>query len=217
MAPFTPRLYDYEASGNCLKVRMAVRMLDLPYERVPVDIFGGDTLTDEFAAINPLRTTPVLEVAPKHYVNESNAILLLLAEGTRLLPAERLARAEVARWLFVERSFTPAVGGLRFLRLTGRDLDEREVSSLRASGNRMLGHVDEALTGRRFLAGGTPSVADLSIYAYAHVAGDAGFELGAYRALRRWIERVENLPGFVNDLVRYPPNAGRGLGRSIYD
>jgi glutathione S-transferase len=54
------RLHDHAASGNCCKVRLLLALLDREYERVPVDIFAGDTLTDEYAALNPLRETPVL-------------------------------------------------------------------------------------------------------------------------------------------------------------
>src|SRR3954470_11371238 len=80
------RLYDYAASANCYKVRLALAQLDLPYERVPVDIFAGDTLTDEFARLNPARTTPVLVRDGEAPLPESAAILLHLAEGTALLP-----------------------------------------------------------------------------------------------------------------------------------
>ena len=57
------RLFDYAASGNCYKVRLLLAQLGRPYERIPVDIFDGDTLTDEFARMNPFRSTPVLEIA----------------------------------------------------------------------------------------------------------------------------------------------------------
>jgi glutathione S-transferase len=57
------RLYDYPASANCYKARLLLAQLDRPYQRVPIDIFGGDTLTDEFAARNPARSTPVLSAA----------------------------------------------------------------------------------------------------------------------------------------------------------
>src|SRR5215218_8157764 len=97
------RLYDYSASGNCYKVRLLLAQLGLPYERVPVDIFAGDTLTDAFAAVNPLRSTPVLEYEPERYLPESNAILLYLAHGTRLLPDDREGLAHVARWLLYEQ------------------------------------------------------------------------------------------------------------------
>ena len=45
------RLYDYAASGNCFKIRLLLALLGRSYERVPVDIFASDTLTDEYAAI----------------------------------------------------------------------------------------------------------------------------------------------------------------------
>src|SRR5262249_51433157 len=60
------KLYDYAASANCYKVRLLLAQLGVEYERVPFDIFAGDTLTDEYALINPARTTPVLEDPPGH-------------------------------------------------------------------------------------------------------------------------------------------------------
>ena len=212
MTDFTPRLFDYDASGNCLKVRLALRILGRPFETVPTDIFAGDTLSDDYAAVNPLRTTPVLEIAPGRFLAESNAILLHVAEGTPLLPEDPLDRAEAYRWLFFERAFTPAVGGLRFVRLTGREGDEQDMLT---TGRRLLAQLDAALRERAYLAGPAPSVADLSLYAYTHVAGGAGFELGP--ATRAWLGRVEAIPGFENDLVPYPDHARPGRSRSIYD
>ena len=98
------RLYDYPASANCLKVRLLLAQLGLPYERVPVDIFAGETLTDRFAAINPARTTPVLEPSPGRYLPESAAILFHLAEGTPFLPPPGIDRARVMQWLFFEQA-----------------------------------------------------------------------------------------------------------------
>ena len=77
------RLYDYDASCNCYKVRLLLAHLGIEYERVPVDIFAGGTLTDEFARINPMRTVPVLETEDG-YLPESNAILVYLSSGTPL-------------------------------------------------------------------------------------------------------------------------------------
>ena len=85
-------LYDYAASANCYKVRLLLAQLGREYRRVPVDIFAGETLTDAFAAMNPARTTPVLEVGDGAFLPESGAILLYLAEGTRTA-AGRPARA----------------------------------------------------------------------------------------------------------------------------
>lgn len=215
---FVMRLYDYAASGNCLKVRSALRLLGLPFERVAVDIFAGDTLTDAYAAVNPMRTTPVLEVAPGRHLAESNAILLLVADGTELLPGDPHDRGDVHRWLFFERSFTPHVGGVRFLRLTGRDeAEQAAVAESLAVGRRLLSVLDAHLDGRPFVAADRLTVADLSLYAYAHVAEDGGFDLAPLPHLRAWLDRVAATPGLVNDLEPYPPNARLGASRSIYD
>src|SRR3954447_26472440 len=117
------RLYDYAASGNCFKVRLLLGMLGLPWERVPIDIFGGDTLTCEYAMINPLRETPVLELEDGSRLPQSKPILWYLAEGTDWLPADALGRGLVAQWLaFEQERVMGGLGGPRFRRVTGRPL-----------------------------------------------------------------------------------------------
>jgi glutathione S-transferase len=65
------RLYDYGPSPNCHKVRILLGQLGHEYERVPIDIFGGDTLKPEYFEKNPGLTTPVLEVEPGVYAPSS--------------------------------------------------------------------------------------------------------------------------------------------------
>jgi glutathione S-transferase len=211
------RLHDYPASANCYKVRLLLAQLGIEYERVNVDIFGGDTLTDEFAQLNPARMTPVLEtdVGP---LPESNAILVHLAEGTDLLPDEPAARAQVMRWLFYEQGdVIPGIAGLRFRLLTGRlDPDSPATEARRAAGAVVLDVLEGHLREHAFLAGERYSIADISVYAYVHVAGEAGFNLDDYPSVREWIERVEATPGHINDLQPYPPNSRLGVSRSIY-
>lgn len=209
------KLYDYAASANCYKVRLLLAQLGREYERVPIDIFGGDTLTDEFAAINPARSTPVLEHPPGVFLPESNAILLHLAESTPLLPPD----PQVYRWLFFEQAdCVPAIGGLRFRLITNRlQADEPEALRRRAAAHDVLALLDAQLAEREFLVADTYSVADIGLYGYVHVAGEAGIELAPYAALREWLARVESQPGFMNDLEPYPANAQAGAGRSIYD
>jgi glutathione S-transferase len=209
------RLHDYAASGNCYKVRLVLALLGQSYERVPVDIFAGDTLTDEFAALNPARTTPVLELDDGQVLPESAAILWYLAEGTAFLPDDRFERAQVLRWLCFERALTPAVAGARFQIMTGRTDDETPF--LLAKGREVLVTLDRRLEGRAWVAVDTPTIADIALFGYTHVAHDAGFDVAAHPEIQAWLDRVRALPGYVNDLVPYPPNARPGAGRSIYD
>src|SRR2546423_8321656 len=117
----TMRLYDYGPSPNCHKVRILLAQLGRDYERVPTDIFGGDTLRPDYLEKNPGLTTPVLEIEPGVYLAESGAILLHLAEGTEFLPEDALERAHVYRWMMYEQARLFAiVGALRFFVSTGR-------------------------------------------------------------------------------------------------
>jgi glutathione S-transferase len=208
------RLYDYDASGNCFKARLLLALLGREYERVPVDIFAGDTLTPEFAALNPVRETPVLELDTGEVITQSNAILWYLAEGTPFLPDDPLDRARIVQWVsFEQERVMGGIGGLRFRLLTGRG----EPPGRRELAESALAVLEARLADADWLVGARPSVADVSVFAYTSVADDAGLGLERYPAVVRWLDRVRALPGFVDDFVPYPDNARPGAGRSIYD
>jgi glutathione S-transferase len=213
------RLHDYSASGNCYKVRLLLAQLGRPYDRVPVDIFGGDTLTDEYARLNPQRQTPVLEIDGAEPLTESGAILIHLAEHTEYLPEDPNERAQALRWLFFEQTeVIQGIAGLRFRLVTGRIRpDGREAQWRRSVGDAALTVLNTRLGKRNYLAGETYSIADIALFAYVHVANEAGFELSEYAQLEEWTKRVEGTPGYMNDLEPYPPNSMAGQSRSIYD
>ncbi len=207
------RLHDYAASANCYKARLLFALLDREYERVPVDIFGGETLSEEYGRINPLRETPALELEDGRVIAQSNAILWFLAEGTRFLPADPVERAAVVQWLSFEQEWVMGgIGSARFRLLTGRELPPGRIET----GAKALATLDAHLGERRFLVGDSATIADVSNFAYAHLAGDAGLDLGDHPAVAAWLERVRQLPGFVDNLAPYPENARPGRGRSTY-
>ena len=209
------RLYDYGPSPNCYKVRLLLAQLGIEYEKVPIDIFGGDTLTDKYGRINPSRRVPVLEPEPGRYLPESAAILLHLAEGTPLLPNDPLDRAEVYRWLFFEQSQVyPTIGGLRFLVGTGR-IDA--ASAPKGPSVSALKVLEAHLGEHEFLVGESYTLADLALYGYVHCAPEGGLEIDRFPAVKRWLERVRQQPGHMNDLEGFPNNAAVGASRSIYD
>jgi glutathione S-transferase len=205
------RLYDYAASGNCFKVRLLLGVQGVEYERVAIDIFAGDTLSCEYAMINPLRETPVLELEDGSRLAQSNAILWFLAEGTEWLPADAYGRGLVAQWLaFEQERVMGGLGNPRFRRLTGRPVDESRLET----GRGALALLDAHLAARDWLVGERASIADLGLFPYVSVAPDAGVALPA--GVERWLDRVRSLPGFVDDFVAYPANARPGMGSSIY-
>ena len=213
------RLYDYEASPNCYKARLTLAELGIDYERVPVDIFGGDTLNPEFAAKSPGLTTPVLELPDGTFLPESNAIVLYLAEGTELLPGQPEVRAQVHRWLFFEQSrVVPFVGGLRFSLQTGRlepNSEEAQKQLRLATG--VIGVVEGHIAGREWFVGDRFSAADIVLYGYLHAADRAMIDLAAFAGLSSWLERVRARPNHLADLVDIPDNGKIGNSKSVYD
>jgi len=208
------RLHDFGPSANCYKVRLLLAQLGLSYERVPVDIFAGDSQTESYRAKNPAGRTPVLELENGETLAESGAILLYLAEETDFLPVERFGRARAAQWLFFEQNLLePNVGTARFWLLTGRaEGNEAVLEKAQTMGRAALGTLDSHLGRNEFLLGERYSVADIGLYGYTHVARESGIDTDRFDAVREWLGRVQATPGFMNDLEAYPANAGPGGG-----
>jgi glutathione S-transferase len=211
------RLYDYGASCNCYKARLLLAQLGLPYERVAIDIFDGDTLTDEYAQINPARSTPVLETNGR-YLPESNAILVYLAQGTQFLPDDPFELAQVIGWLIYEQTdVIPMIGGLRFRLLTGRLTPSDPAAVRRGEGALDVLHLlDTHLATRDFFVAERYTIADIAVFAYTHLAHEAGIHLATFPNVRAWLARVEQQPRFIEDVEPYGANAAPGAGRSIY-
>lgn len=213
-----PRLYDYAASANCYKVRLLLAQLGRDYERKPVDIFDGDTLTDAYERLNPHRSTPVLQLPDGRTLIESNAILWYLAAGTSFLPTEPVEQAEVCRWLIYEQTdVMPMIGGLRFRLVTGRFASDSEEAKTRRTGaHEVLRILDRCLEQCEFIVGARYTIADISVYGYTHVAEEAEIDTSGYPSFLAWRQRVSAQPGFMDDLAPYPRNASVLAGRSTY-
>lgn len=195
------RLYGMTDSGNCYKPRLAMAKLDIPYEHVETSSRDGTTRKPDYLGKNANGKVPLLELDDGRCIAESNAILLYLAEGTRLLPEGRYERALVFQWLFFEQySHEPYVAVRRALLKypeRAKLATPERLSETLEGGNRALGVMERQLERSPFLAGTAMSVADISLYAYTHEATEGGFALAAFPAVSRWLKRVEDDPGHV--------------------
>jgi glutathione S-transferase len=200
------RLHSYAASANGLKVRALLGLLNVPYELVEFDIFAGDTLSDGFAVRNPLRETPVLELDDGTNLTQSNAIIGYLAEARRERAARRVERAQVAAWLFFQQErIVRGIGGVRFRLVTGR-ATAQQLEARIGAGAVALDLVQAHLRKRQWLVGEAPTIADLSVWSYVHLAADAGFDLRDWPDVADWSARGAALPGLLDDIVPYPPS-----------
>ena len=201
------RLYDYPASQNGWKTRALLALLKGPYETVWVPIFSERD--PAFLKLNPMGAVPVLEIEDGRALAESHAILVYLAEGTPYLPADAFERAEALRWLFFEADYIQSsIATLRHWRLTGRaEANAALMPPREATARRVLGALESHLGERRFLVAERLTVADIGVYAYAHLAEEAGFPLAPYPAFRRWIAEAQAAAAPLPPVNPYPREA----------
>jgi len=195
-----PVLYDSPVSGNCYKVRLLLAHLGIDYERREVDVVDRSTRPELLGALNPALRVPTLVLDDGRPLAESNAILWYFADGTRFAPDDRYERAQVLQWQFFEQyDHEPSLAVVRFwLVYSGRpEAYADQVESRRAAGYRALDAMEQHLTGRDWLVGDGMTIADISLYAYTHVAHEGGFDLGGYPAIGAWLDRVAAEPGHV--------------------
>lgn len=200
-------LHEDPRSGNCYKIRLTAALLGLPLETRAYDIMKGETRTPEFLArVNANGRIPVLEIgagAQARFLPESNAACWYLAHGSALIPADRFAQADVLRWMFFEQyNHEPNIATLRFwLRFVGEKnltAEQRaQVIAKRMAGCAALDLMNRHLAGHTFFCGPTVTLADISLFAYTHVAEEGGFGLGDYPHILAWIARIEALSGFI--------------------
>jgi glutathione S-transferase len=193
-------VYGMSDSGNCYKVKLTLEQLALPYRWVEVDSARGETRTLKFLAMNSNGKVPLLSLEDGTFLPESNAILNYLADGSRLLPAERLEHARVLQWMFFEQySHEPYVAVARsIVRYHPPDSPRRaELPKLLERGNQALSVMEQHLRRVPFFPGNRYTIADIALYAYTHVAADGGFDLSDFPAVKTWVDRVRAQPRHV--------------------
>lgn len=197
------KVYGDKLSGNCYKVKLVLNLLGLPYQWQDIDILKGETQTAEFLAMNPNGKVPVLQLEDGSCLWESNAILNFLADGSDLLPTEPRLRTQVLQWQFFEQySHEPYVAVARFIQLYLDMPEERraEHASCLTSGYKALDVMEQQLARTPYLVGDHYSIADITLYAYTHVAEQGGFDLSGYPAINAWMQRVAAHPRHVGML-----------------
>jgi len=191
------KLYNFPKSGHAHRIELMLSLLNLLTELVFVDLAKGAHKQPDFLALNPFGQVPVIDDNGT-VIADSNAILVYLAKkydnGT-WLPEEPAAAARVQRWLSVAAgplAFGPAAA--RLVTVFGAAFNTDEVI---ARAHTLLKVIDAELAKVPFLAGSTPTIADIANYSYIAHAPEGNVSLEPYANVRSWLARIESLPGFV--------------------
>jgi glutathione S-transferase len=193
-------LYNSAVSGNCYKVRLLLAQLGLEYETVDVSVVDRSNRKELLGDLNPGLRVPTLVLDDGRPLAESNAILWFFGDGSRFVPDDPYERAQVLQWQFFEQySHEPNIAVARFWKSYSGQPEkfERQRERLLAGGYAALDAMERHLDDRTFFVGDRYSLADISLYAYTHVAHEGDFDLEPYPKVRGWLERVASQPGHV--------------------
>jgi glutathione S-transferase len=192
----TLRIFGDGKSGNCLKVKWTAQRLNLPFDWIEVDILKGESRTADFLAMNPAGQVPAVILEDGRALAQSNAIMLHLAEGSVLIPADPYLKAKMYEWLFWEQySHEPYVAVARFqVAYMGKPVESLD-GKLVERGHAALARLENGLSESGFLVGDRLTLADIALVAYTRVAHEGGFDLARYPAVKAWVGRVETALG----------------------
>ena len=191
-------LYDNPVSGNCHKVRLILGLLGVEYERREMSVVDYSDRIEVLGGLSPTLTLPTVVLEDGRPLAESNAILWYFADRTEYLPDDAYERAQVLQWMFFEQyKHEPGIAVPRFWDAIAPESFPRpaDLDLRRASGREALKAMERHLREREYLVGGRFTIADITLYAYTHVAHEAGFDLEPLPAIRAWLARVEAQPG----------------------
>jgi glutathione S-transferase len=194
-------LYNSPVSGNCYKVRLLLAHLGIAVETVELSVVDRSDRAEVLGELNPGLRVPTIVLDDGRPLAESNAILWYFGDGTQYAPEDPYERAQVLQWQFFEQySHEPNIAVARFwLAYSGApERFEAELPARRKGGYAALDAMERHLASRTFFVGERYSLADISLYAYTHVAHEGGFDLDPYPAIRAWLERVASRPGHVS-------------------
>jgi glutathione S-transferase len=192
------RLYNNRVSGNCWKVRQIAAHLGVELELVELDVVDRSNRPEVIGELNPALRVPTLVLDDGRALPESSAILWWFAEDTEYLPDDRYDRARVLGWMtFEQYEIESNLAVRRFWNLFGIEASDEQRELRGQGGEKALQALERGLADRAWLVGGTYTIADISLYGYTHVAGEAGFDLGPDPSIRAWLERVAAQPGHI--------------------
>ncbi len=199
------KLYDYELSGNCYKVRLLLGVLGIPFERIELDFYPGrEHKRAWFLSINPLGQLPVIDDRG-FILRDAQAILVYLAgrydpTGLWCPREDAAALARVVMWLGFAESLTASAGAARLHDTMFYELD---IDKSRAAAHALFRVLDEHLwfaeqQGEDWLCGGShPTIADIACFPYVMLSEEGGISRLPYPAIRRWTDRIERIAGFT--------------------
>jgi glutathione S-transferase len=186
------KLYQFKTSGNCYKIRLLLSQIQVKYDVVNLSR-NESRLTETFLLKSPLGKLPVLETE-EIILTESMAILYYLAKNTPLLPENTLLQSEILKWMSFEQSeIQSSIAVARYFFRFEKKRKEKYITRAKET----LKILNSFLKNKDFLVGNIYTIADISLYAYVHLAPEADISLNNYPNIVNWLANIESQPNYI--------------------
>jgi len=191
------KLYDFELSGSCYKIRLLLNCLGQSYESVNVDFVNKEHKSAKYLALNPFGEIPIFEDGALR-LRDAQAIMVYLArkfdQDNYWYPNDAESMARINQWLSTGGGEVMNAAGARLVKILNYQMD---LEKLQAGANRVFKIMDDHLAGRQFLELGHPTIGDIACFPYTAMAGEGGISLTPYPNVLAWIDRMKRIPGFI--------------------
>ncbi|MBB3259874.1 glutathione S-transferase [Paraburkholderia bannensis] len=192
------RLYDFELSGSCYKVRLFLSFLGLDYEKVPVDFVNKEHKTETYLKLNPFGEIPIFEDDDLR-LRDAQAILVYLAKRydttNSWYPDNAEAMGKISQWLSTGGGEIMNSAGARLVKILNYQMD---LPKLQAGAVRAFEILDHHLADREWVELGQPTIGDIACFPYTALAGEGGIDMSKFKNIARWVERMKGLRNFIS-------------------
>ena len=194
-------LYGRHNSYNVQKVLWLLEELALEYQPIELGSQPGDTETDEFGCLNPMRKVPVL-VDDDKAIWESNTILRYLVNqygSGSWTPGDAYQRSLAERWMdWSQSQFQPAFNDVfwGYYRTPENLRDMDAVNRNRLVCEACFVQLDDQLDGKRFLLGEELSLADITTGVFLYRLCEIDLKVSLPKNVESWYRRLQKLSGY---------------------
>ncbi len=192
------RLYGRYTSGNTYKTRLALSLMEIPYEFVVIERKGHILQrTPELMRGNSRGLMPKLDVDGR-VIWDSVAILVYLARrfgGERWVPIDPDGMSEVVQWLALAGN--EVLFGVASSRSIPAGRRQGDLEKTRALGHMALRTMEDRLARQDWLALDRMTIGDCACFPHVAVCHEGGISLAEYPGIRRWINQIMSLPNYI--------------------
>jgi glutathione S-transferase len=191
------KLYDFELSGSCYKIRLLLNILGVEYSKQDVDFVNKEHKNEKYLKLNPFGEIPIFEDEGLR-LRDAQAILTYVAgkydKARSWWPTDPAAQGKIAQWLSTGGNEIMSSAGARLVKILNYDMD---LPKLQARANATFTILDAHLADREWVELGHPTIGDIACFPYTAMAGEGGISLEPYPNIRRWLHSMKELRGFI--------------------